>query len=97
MPQGRGAGDVVAELVQQRARPDPRTYVGKGKLAELKEAFPESGAESLIVDDELSPVQQRQLEDWADESLYFYEMAMRLTWPANSRRWGSAAWWSRRR
>jgi hypothetical protein len=57
----RTAGvEPVAELVQQRARPDPRTYVGKGKLAELKEAFPQSNAESLIVDDELSPTQQRQ-------------------------------------
>ena len=53
----------MAELVQHRERPDPRTYVGKGKLEELKEAFKRSGAESLIVDDELSPVQQRQLED----------------------------------
>ena len=43
--------------------PDPRTYVGKGKLEELKEAFKRSGAESLIVDDELSPVQQRELEN----------------------------------
>jgi GTP-binding protein HflX len=60
----RTAGvEPVAELVQYRARPDPRTYVGKGKLAELKDRFRESGAESLIVDDELSPVQQRQLED----------------------------------
>ncbi len=60
----RTAGvELVAELVQPRSRPDPRTYVGKGKLAELREAFPHSGAESLIVDDELSPVQQRQLED----------------------------------
>ena len=60
----RTAGvEPVAELVQPRSRPDPRTYVGKGKLAELKETFPQSGAESLIVDDELSPVQQRQLED----------------------------------
>jgi GTPase len=60
----RTAGvEPVAELVQQRGRPDPRTYIGKGKLAELKEAFPQSGAESLIVDDELSPTQQRQLED----------------------------------
>ncbi len=50
-------------LVQHRARPDPRTYVGKGKLAELKAAYPESGAEVLIVDDELSPVQQRALEN----------------------------------
>ena len=60
----RTAGvEPVAELVQYRARPDPRTYVGKGKLAELKDRFRDSGAESLIVDDELSPVQQRQLED----------------------------------
>jgi GTP-binding protein HflX len=60
----RTAGvEPVAELVQHRERPDPRTYVGKGKLEELKEAFKRSGAESLIVDDELSPVQQRTLED----------------------------------
>jgi GTP-binding protein HflX len=60
----RTAGvDPVAELVQHRERPDPRTYVGKGKLAELQEAFKASGSESLIVDDELSPVQQRRLED----------------------------------
>ena len=60
----RTAGvEPVAELVQHRERPDPRTYVGKGKLEELKEAFKRSGAESLIVDEELSPVQQRTLED----------------------------------
>jgi GTP-binding protein HflX len=60
----RTAGvEPVAELVQHRERPDPRTYAGKGKLEELKEAFKRSGAESLIVDDELSPVQQRALED----------------------------------
>jgi len=60
----RTAGvEPVAELVQHRDRPDPRTYVGKGKLQELKDAFKASGAESLIVDDELSPVQQKALED----------------------------------
>jgi len=60
----RTAGvEPVQELVQPRERPDPRTYVGKGKLAELQEAFKRSAAESLIVDDELSPVQQRRLED----------------------------------
>ena len=53
----------VAELVQHRSAPEPRRYVGKGKLIELKEAFAASGAEVLIVDDELSPVQQRTLED----------------------------------
>jgi GTP-binding protein HflX len=60
----RTAGvEPVGELVQHRDRHDPRTYVGKGKLEELKGAFKASEAESLIVDDELSPVQQRTLED----------------------------------
>src|SRR5213075_892364 len=53
----------VAELVKRSPKPHPRTYVGKGKLVELKEAFARSGAESLLVDDELSPVQQRELEN----------------------------------
>ncbi len=51
------------ELVQHRARPDRRTYVGKGKLEELKEEYKRSGAEVLIVDDELDPTQQRTLEN----------------------------------
>jgi GTP-binding protein HflX len=60
----RTAGvETVGELVQHRGRPDPRTYVGKGKLTELKARFTEVGAEALIVDDELEPSQQRRLED----------------------------------
>jgi GTP-binding protein HflX len=53
----------VSELVQHRDRPDPRTFVGKGKLAELKSGYAESEAEVLIVDEELTPTQQRTLED----------------------------------
>jgi GTPase len=53
----------VGELVQHRLRPDPRTFVGKGKLAELKRAYSDSGAEVLLADDELTPTQQRTLED----------------------------------
>jgi GTP-binding protein HflX len=53
----------VGELTQRRTAPDPRTYVGKGKLEELKRAVLASGAESLIVDDDLAPGQQRRLED----------------------------------
>jgi GTP-binding protein HflX len=53
----------VGELVQHRLRPDPRTFVGKGKVAELKRAFGDTSAEVLLVDDELSPTQQRALED----------------------------------
>jgi GTP-binding protein HflX len=60
----RTAGvEPVARLVQHRASPDPRTYVGKGKLEELKEAYHAAGAEVLLVDDELSPSQQRLLEN----------------------------------
>jgi GTP-binding protein HflX len=60
----RTAGvSTVGEVVQHRAHPDPRTFVGKGKLTELKEAYSGSAAEVLLVDDELSPTQQRSLED----------------------------------
>ena len=60
----RAAGvEPVGSVVQHRARPAMRTYVGKGKVEELKEAFARLGAESLIVDDELEPAQQRYLED----------------------------------
>jgi GTP-binding protein HflX len=60
----RTAGvEPVADLVQHRAHPDPRTYVGKGKLEELKETYRGIGAEVLLVDDELEPTQQRALEN----------------------------------
>ena len=60
----RTAGvEPVGELVQRRPAADPRTYVGKGKLVELKAAVASAEAESLIVDDELDPGQQRRLED----------------------------------
>jgi GTP-binding protein HflX len=60
----RTAGvEPVGRLVQHRPSPARRTYVGKGKLEELKERFAETEAESLLVDDELDPVQQRFLED----------------------------------
>jgi GTP-binding protein HflX len=53
----------VGRVVQHRRLPDARTYVGKGKLEELKRAYGEARAEVLIVDDELTPPQQRALED----------------------------------
>ena len=63
----RTAGVAIAsEIVQHRPRPDPRSFVGKGKLEELESAFSASGAEVLIVDDEISPVQQRTLENALD-------------------------------
>src|SRR3954463_14762018 len=60
----RTAGvEPVGRLVQHRPSPARRTYVGKGKGEELKVLYAETGAESLLVDDELDPVQQRFLED----------------------------------
>src|SRR5436305_3393529 len=60
----RTAGvEPVGYVVQHRNRPAPRTYVGRGKLDELKQRFKEAGAESLLVDDELEPSQQRFLEN----------------------------------
>jgi len=63
----RTAGvEPVADLVQHRNRPALKTYVGKGKIEELKRAYAETGAESLLVDDELEPAQQRYLENALD-------------------------------
>ncbi|HUY70813.1 MAG TPA: GTPase HflX [Gaiellaceae bacterium] len=60
----RTAGvEPVGRIVQHRARPAQRTYVGKGKIEELKEQFNASDAESVLVDGELDPAQQRFLED----------------------------------
>jgi GTP-binding protein HflX len=53
----------IGELVQHRRAPAGRTYVGKGKLEELKRAYNATAAEVLLVDDELAPAQQRTLED----------------------------------
>ncbi len=63
----RTAGvDPVGAVVQHRAKPALRTYVGKGKVEELKRAYEETNADSLIVDDELEPSQQRYLENTLD-------------------------------
>jgi len=60
----RTAGvEPIGRVVQHRPRPARRTYVGKGKLEELKERYAALDAECLLVDDELDPVQQRFLED----------------------------------
>jgi len=55
--------DPVGDLVQYRPNADRRTYVGKGKLDELKRAYGEARAEVLLVDGELDPTQQRTLEN----------------------------------
>jgi GTP-binding protein HflX len=53
------------ELVQRRQTSDPDTYFGKGKLEELKRAIKAGDANLVAVDDELSPRQERNLEEAA--------------------------------
>ena len=54
--------DVVGSVVQSRNAPDPATFVGKGKAAELAELSLEVDADTVVFDDELSPAQSRNLE-----------------------------------
>ena len=57
------AGGVVVERVtQRRDHPDAATYVGRGKVAELKHLVEAVGADAVVFDDDLSPAQQRNLE-----------------------------------
>jgi GTP-binding protein HflX len=57
------AGSRVLEgMVQRRDRPDPATYVGRGKVDELAGIVAATGADTVICDGELSPSQLRQLE-----------------------------------
>jgi GTP-binding protein HflX len=53
---------VVGTLTQQLDRPDPATYIGKGKVEELKAMIAEKDATLIIFDDELSPAQGKNLE-----------------------------------
>ncbi|MDY7103400.1 MAG: GTPase HflX [Actinomycetota bacterium] len=54
--------DEAARIVQRRDRPDPATYVGKGKAEEIREASVAVDGDTVVFDDELSPAQQRNLE-----------------------------------
>ena len=58
------AGSQVLEgLVQRRGRPDPATFIGRGKVDELREVVIATGADTVICDGELEPAQLRNLED----------------------------------
>lgn len=58
------AGSEVLEgLIQRRDKPDPATYIGSGKVTELRQVVVATGADTVVCDGELSPSQLRQLED----------------------------------
>ncbi|MBQ9473239.1 MAG: GTPase HflX [Bacteroidales bacterium] len=55
-------GECVRKVVQKLERPDPRTYLGSGKVTEVKEYMQALDAELIVADDELSPAQLRNME-----------------------------------
>lgn len=55
-------GITVGRVLQQRNRPDVSSYVGKGKLQELKGQMKALDAKTIIFDDDLSPTQIRNVE-----------------------------------
>lgn len=58
------AGSEVCDgIIQRRSTPDPATYLGSGKAAELADLVVSTGADTVIVDSELAPSQRRGLED----------------------------------
>ena len=54
--------DVVATVIQRMERPNPRTFIGKGKAEEVLELVKELDATLVIFDDDLTPSQQANLE-----------------------------------
>jgi GTP-binding protein HflX len=55
--------DVVDRVVQRRERPDPATYIGKGKADELRVVSETVDADTVVFDDELTPAQSRNHEN----------------------------------
>ena len=61
------AGAIVLDsIVQSRERIHPGTYLGKGKIEEVRERIEQLDATGVVCDDELTPVQLRNLEDLLD-------------------------------
>jgi len=97
----KGAAYEIREVSALRSAVDVRRInrIGKLPVLEIDGALIADSSEiarfldQRFPDPPLWPTDPREraqchlLEDWADESLYFYEMTMRLQWPSNSARW----------
>jgi len=57
---------IIDEVTQQRDRPDPATFIGKGKVEQLREQVLLEGVDVVIFDEELSPSQAKNLEEALD-------------------------------
>jgi GTPase len=62
-------GITIHKILQNRDKPDTRTYVGKGKLSELSGIVKSMNADAVIFDDDLSPTQIRNIERTADTKI----------------------------
>jgi len=61
---GKTAGvKIVRKITQRRRKPDPKFYIGKGKVEEIKDLARELGVQIIIFNDELRPAQARNLEE----------------------------------
>jgi len=56
-------GEVAASVLQNRASPEPRTFIGEGKVAEIRELVRNEQATMVIFDNDLSPSQMRALTE----------------------------------
>ncbi len=56
-------GETMARVIQNRSNPDPRTYIGLGKVREIGDMCKINGVNLVIFDDELSPSQIKNIED----------------------------------
>ena len=56
-------GEVLGQLYQNREYPEPGTYIGKGKIEEIRELAENMEADGIVCDDELSPAQMRNLSN----------------------------------
>jgi GTP-binding protein HflX len=67
--------DVVGRVVQKRGAPDPATYLGRGKVEELRELVIATGAGLVAFDAELSPAQVHHLEEQLPEGVKVLDRA----------------------
>ena len=59
----------VGTVIQNLERRNPATYVGSGKVEEIRQMIAETGATGIVCDDELSPAQMRNLTDLLDSKV----------------------------
>lgn len=69
-------GSCFAKVVQNKDHPDPRTCVGSGKVAEIRDLCARCGIDLVIFDTELSPAQIRNLEDGIGDKVRVIDRSM---------------------